>query len=108
MSELHAAKIDQEVRRHFAGIAQGAIDAMHIWCAAQTLIDDQGAAFRGNYSADLWAGIPEHLLTVLWALHDATETGDEPLSITWFTFRAELRATINLLESRYRMLVPEL
>ena len=101
-------QLDQELRRHFGGIAQGVIDALHIWCAAEQLITAANLDFHVGAAADTWQELPEGLLIILERLSEVTQEPDDLTSVTWWSFRDSLDNQRAQLQTRVAMLQSKL
>lgn len=100
MKEQAIAANEQELRRHFTGIAQAALDALHVWLACEQFKTLEQAMFQTDKQAAAWYAIPEHLTTVIDQLIDITQSEGEPLQLQWVQWRRGLATQIGALNAQ--------
>jgi hypothetical protein len=108
MQELNDAKMDQELRRHMSGIAQGLLDSLHIWCSAEQLITAAGLDWKGDNASTNWRALPDQLINLLDQLSQLTEDSENPTSMPWYAWRSQLDSQTNELSLRVGMLIDTL
>jgi hypothetical protein len=108
MQDTDFAKLDQETRRHFAGIQQGIVDALHIYMCAEQMFTMNRVTHKTPQGQEAWKELAVRLLAALDLLQDVIDTGDEPISMTWWQFGNNLQVERDLLRERLDMLRSEL